>query len=773
MSSTNDVSGGTRCFSGESEDYREYKRWKLWLVNKFQTLDKLPKDARGSYLFTCLTGKALETVEHVDPSEYQKEGGEKVLLKLLDARFPERDESDELGEVLNEVFNLRAREGESLRSWVSRATDLFDRCERKSGVKFPEEARGFMILRWSGLNEEQQAVVKGRSLGVLKREEISKAMRSCYPDFVVGKRRAVALVQDEMDDSSLADNEVAGFEDIEMFLADHETPEQDESGLEFPEGEVAEVLAATWKEKRAEIARLQKSRRFDQARDAKRSFRIEIEEMKRKTKCNRCGRIGHWARECRQKRDPTSSSQATSSTSGKFPAKETAAGYVAYDETQPSFVASVGCCRTLMQQLLDRRPQAGLSVVLAAVVKGDAPLLLSRPALKRLGATLDFENDRISLFSGSVQLELKSNAAGQYVLDVMNFPQTAASSEVSMVEPSTMSNTEVPDEEVFGDNGDNDKKGINGDKVGLIGNAVDVHPPQSDVPPVLVPAPSQEGVSCPPSTCCSGVPHNASADTAHACHAMESISASKKKGGITKKQLRKLKNQVKHVVKKPPVGKKYAVVKVFCPPRFVPEVEKRGLRGLSLDIKNGWDLDDPKTQDWVLEEMRCHPPELMVLCPPCTDAGGWFHLNVHKTPIMEVLRRRLLLKKQREFCKKLITQQIASGGRFMFEHPSPACTWDDPQFVKWSELFPTFNTHMCCFDLHVPATEMHPKQLIKKSTRLLCSHEDMRVLQRLCPGAEHPDHACNRVVAGSEPEIGQVSKHAGVYTPRCQASEIL
>ena len=172
--STGDGTGGIRYFSGESEDFKEYRRWKLWLSNKFKTLDKLQPDARGSYLFTCLTGKALETVEHVDPAEYQKDGGEKVLLRLLDTRFPERDQTDELAEVLNEVFSLRAVEGETLRAWVSRATDLFDRCERKSGVKFPEEARGCVLLKWSGLSDEQQAVVKGRSLGVLKREEISR-----------------------------------------------------------------------------------------------------------------------------------------------------------------------------------------------------------------------------------------------------------------------------------------------------------------------------------------------------------------------------------------------------------------------------------------------------------------------------------------------------------------------------------------------------------------------------------------------------------------------
>ena len=218
--STSDGSGGIRYFSGESEDYKEYRRWKLWLSSKFKTLDKLKADAGGPYLFTCLSGKALETVEHVDPAEYQKDGSEQVLLRLLDARFPERDQKDELAEVLNEVFSLRATEGRSLRAWGSQATDLFDRCERKGGVKFPEEARGFVLLKWSGLTEEQQAVVRGRSLqgmGVLKREEISMAIRSCYPDFVVSRRKAVALVDDENTRSVPGnESEVGGFDDVTM-----------------------------------------------------------------------------------------------------------------------------------------------------------------------------------------------------------------------------------------------------------------------------------------------------------------------------------------------------------------------------------------------------------------------------------------------------------------------------------------------------------------------------------------------------------------------------
>ena len=105
--------------------------------------------------------------------------------------------------------------------------------------------------------------------------------------------------------------------------------------------------------------------------------------------------------------------------------------------------------------------------------------------------------------------------------------------------------------------------------------------------------------------------------------------------------------------------------------------------------------------------------------------------------------------------------------------------------ARWCDELHSFVTHMCCFNLHVPANGILPKRLIRKSTRLLCSHSDMRVLCRKCPGASYPDHREHRQVAGSEPTIGQVSTHAGRYTPEfvravldtvprfCNPSEVL
>ena len=133
--------------SGENEDGKEYRRWKTWVINKLLTLDgKVSAKARGAYVYTLLQGKALECVEHLDPSEYHVEGGETKLLKLLDDRFPQKETLDEMSEVLTEVFSLKANDGETLKVWISRATECFDRCSRKCDVAFPEEAKGWLIL---------------------------------------------------------------------------------------------------------------------------------------------------------------------------------------------------------------------------------------------------------------------------------------------------------------------------------------------------------------------------------------------------------------------------------------------------------------------------------------------------------------------------------------------------------------------------------------------------------------------------------------------------
>ena len=113
---------------------------------------------------------------------------------------------------------------------------------------------------------------------------------------------------------------------------------------DFPEADVAEVLAATWKEKRAELNRLQKARQFGKTKEVRRSFGVEVEELDVETV-----RTGHVHAACL--RIPAGGKPSTSSgstgTSG-------AAMVIEHDDAKIDFVASVGCTPSMLDELRRR-----------------------------------------------------------------------------------------------------------------------------------------------------------------------------------------------------------------------------------------------------------------------------------------------------------------------------------------------------------------------------------------------------------------------------------
>ena len=315
---------------------------------------------------------------------------------------------------------------------------------------------------------------------------------------------AAAIVEEEPPDVDEADSTIA---EMELFLAEHQLETAVDPEEIFDERDVAEALAVSWKERRKEMVNLRRARKFTQAGDTKRSFKVEIEEMKRRTRCNRCGQVGHWARECSKPKGQGKGTKTSSSSAGRT--SESGAALV------EDFVAMVSphceTCRSLeflrnrkegktvtsepvssstlsIEQLLVSSPGFGVldsgrgrsiigastlrefealwsdrgwtipspvpevnhfkfgngqkestsqsisvpvllggrsGTIKAAIVQGNAPLLISRNALKTLRAVIDFAASELTLFDERITVPLCTNQAGQFTVDLMGQPDVS------------------------------------------------------------------------------------------------------------------------------------------------------------------------------------------------------------------------------------------------------------------------------------------------------------------------------------------------------------
>ena len=608
------------------------------------------------------------------------------------------------------------------------------------------------------------------------------------------------------------------FEDVELLLAEFEKTDVSSPADEvFEEADVAEVMAVSWKEKRQELNKLQKSRRFKAATDLRRSFRVEVEELKKRTKCHRCQRVGHWSRECPQKPQSSRPSSSTGSTGAQYPKKspEMGAAMVAYSSdsfynngrkdsvvkeslldrmrrhvhqvqeqhtseqllvSSPGYgVLDSGCGRTIIgsqtfmdfqQMWKDRnmkipKPFAEINhfrfgngqhemstesitmpIILggregsikAAIIQGTAPLLISRSALKTLKASLHFGSDELELFESGKSIPLQTNSANQYIVNVLDDARDGSKFEEIMMTSSSDGSTAEPVE-------DHGVVSMSGSKepVASCGSDNSSLDPQNAVETNDVLAPS-------PATC------------RKPDHTESSFKPSKK-------QARKLRKQFKQCCAIQTSGnipgKKWFVVEVFSPPRFAKVVEPLGLKAWSIDLETGYDLRDPKVRASIKAELAQHPPELLVLCPPCTNEGGWSNYNSMFLSPAEFLRKRNESRLYIKFCCELYRQQVDAGGRALFEHPAGARTWKYPEMLHLMQKHTVVNLHMCRYNLKLPNSE----KLIRKSTRLVASHPEFQKLAKKCPGSSSSEHRCHQVIEGSWPGVGQVSKFCAKYTP--------
>jgi hypothetical protein len=422
----------------------------------------------------------------------------------------------------------------------------------------------------------------------------------------------------------------------------------------------------------------------------------------------------------------------------------------------------------------------------AAVVKGSAPLLISRKALQTLQAVLDFGKNQLSLFQEQVTVPLHTNEAGQYVIDVLG-PETSTSSmellpqfqEVMMNQPpmdlpvpatppsAASTSAEMTDMPLTsGDSGQlqvwsrSDSfldKTLTRGKQGPSWQSVKRHRVvNADTQEVLF----DEWIS--PHRKKSFYRHDIPHEVLHVVTEFHFIPEEKTAAieSLPVHCMRQLASQVKEAA----VGaqsdrsdKPLLVAEVFGPPRFAPLVE--GIVGCckSFDLTTGYDLSQPDVRAKVAAELQQTRPDLLVLCPPCADEGGWFNFNACTMDPKEYIRRVCSIR----FCCQLFEQQVKAGGQAVMEHPKGSRLWTYPEVLALLKDHSLLTCHMCRYG-RIPGQD----HFIRKATRLLVTHDHMKVLAKECPDSNHPHHECHQPIAGSSSVVGRISTFAGKYTPQ-------
>ena len=813
-------------FSGEDPDDagKQLRKWRNWAEAKMYTLKDLSLKQQGAWLYTLLDGKALEAVEHLTLTELQKEDGAETLWKILTARFPEKESEDQMGEALGEVFGLSARDNENMQQWSARVQEVFQKCLRKARVEFPSQAQGWISLNCAGLTEEQKAIVKAKTQGRLEVDVVGAALRSCFPLYKASAAKARKPIQTFVAESDEPGNSPDfpedKFEDIEAFLADYGYDKDEEAEEEFGEDETAEALAVSWRERRREITKLQQSRGFGAAakmKQARRSFRVEIEELKKKTRCRRCSRFGHWARECPMppnKDGGTGAGRASSSSAAADanivqPADQAVDTHLVQDELD--FVGSAELVRAQERELqtesLDAGlvPSAGIESLEAGLISspgfgivdsGCGRTLIGREtyqALKKLLPERYLVNlteypSRNTFRFGNGTTEVASLAA-KIPVGIAKKLGTIDTAIIEGRAPMLLGRPTLEKLRVQLNFGSREMKFLNQDApVQMHTNEagqllIDLLDFPDEQPRASIqqqsdgskhrltssePANDPDPESPTPTRFASNLesPASASVTSSLTCPVQshnllippppepsEQPRPLKLKKTLKAKECRCLLSQVTQEEQRQ--SSQIAVAELFCPPRLTLEAQRHHATGLSFDIKQGCDLLDKDTQMEVSELLDQSCPALLLACPPCTHWGGWEHLNQwYRTP-QERARIAQQSRRQVKFCIEQVHRQLKRGGHFLFEHPLGSRVWKDPHIAALKRKYGFMRVDMCAYGLKCPDSGLP----IRKATGLICSHPDAHKLTKTCPGCK-----LHKRVEGSY-SGGSLSEFTAAYTP--------
>ena len=317
MAADGEIKGRLEAFDGS--DPAAYRNWKRRAQLMLAALPStVSKEKYGARLMEVIRGEAEMLLETLEVSEIIKENGEKKIFTILDEKYLPQPR-DLLQTALKGFFyDLSIKPGESFQQFLARY-DAAIRRLREQKVELPKEVRGFMLIKKLRLESQQESMLLTYTTGNLEVEQVTKAVRSVFPEGRGGTKSQKDIFQAEDDRSELSgqqpeayilDGENEAQEAMEVIADQHQSKdaEDDEEAVECFE---------SYAEVRKKILEKKKLRGFStpsySGRNGPGTWKLtgtvngKLEMLKSRTRCHICKQMGHWKRECPQKRGTSSS----------------------------------------------------------------------------------------------------------------------------------------------------------------------------------------------------------------------------------------------------------------------------------------------------------------------------------------------------------------------------------------------------------------------------------------------------------------------------------
>ena len=175
----------------------------------------------------------------------------------------------------------------------------------------------------------------------------------------------------------------------------------------------------------------------------------------------------------------------------------------------------------------------------------------------------------------------------------------------------------------------------------------------------------------------------------------------------------------------------------------------------SLDLRTGWEFDDPGTQSKAVGLLQRDKPWLTITSPPCDPMSPLtIGLNYPKQDPEQVRQNVAWGIKHVKFAINICWIQKKNGRYFLHEHPLPSASWDLPEVVGLANESDVIFIHsdMCRFKMNVTGEGLN-----KKPEGLLTNSPEI---------AEEVDKRCEcneNDTLPHVPLIGGVALQSGVF----------